>query len=155
MFDPRDIAQKKEGQGKGVAKDWLGAFECGRVNLRFLSASPEELERVALACATPEQMNLMVRLLYQYARIDPYDMGPIVMMERFVDQSPFSLGEWIEGVQLVHQWLEREGREENLKVILNFLRCCVELPDVKSLNENFPNLVSSALEIYGVEKDKY
>lgn len=91
------------------------------------------------ACASPQDRRKLQALL---ASTDADELSPI--LDEFcqdVDQSDYSLGDWILALLAIDQWLEERGIDQRpLKSMAGYIHCCtctlsgtLPAPDLASL----------------------
>ena len=70
----------------------------------------------------------------------------------YVDESPFSLLDWIEALKLLGHWLDAHDQKMEVEDQLGYVSCAVEAVGADAQLTHLPTLVSEMLSQYGCER---
>ncbi len=70
----------------------------------------------------------------------------------YVDESPFSLIDWIESLKLLGHWLDAHDQLMEVEDQLGYVSCAVEAAGADAQLAHLPTLVSDMLHAYGCER---
>lgn len=70
----------------------------------------------------------------------------------YVDDSDFSLLDWMEALKLLGHWLDAHDQSMELEDQLGYVSCAVEAAGADARMEHLPSLVSDMLHRYGCER---
>ncbi len=68
-----------------------------------------------------------------------------------VDESDFSLIDWVDSLVMLHRWLDRQGLILSPRDSLGYISCAAKSVEDSSLLNHLPSLVHDFLEQYGCE----
>lgn len=69
-----------------------------------------------------------------------------------VDESTFSLRQWVESLRVVQSWLDTRGLELPIKDQIGYVHCAGESVGSGANLSHLPSLVADMLEAYGCER---
>ena len=69
-----------------------------------------------------------------------------------VDDSPYSLRQWVESLMVFGQWLDVRGLTLPLEEQIGYVCCAAEASVASSTMTHLPDLVGEMLEAYGCER---
>jgi len=151
MFDVRRLSERKHGETHHEPVEWLRALESARQSLKFVDIDFNALELIALASGTPAKFTLMSRLIYQYGKSHPHGDQISELILQFVNDSPFSLADWVDAIEYFHRWLIDNGRKVDFLPMLKYLECCVASADAREGGQTFVALIEDMLAVCGYE----
>ena len=143
----RNIIQTKDSE----KELWIKSVESSRKTMHSRDMSDDELCKLVSASSSPVSLNIIIKLIYKFTRSNPNGHQAIENLFKSVDDSPYSLHEWIDAVQLFSEWLEERDRESPWPTMLGYLRCCSESPENKDIKNNLVTLLSDMLKAHGYE----
>lgn len=153
-FDVRTIAERKYRETSHPQMEWLAVLETARQSLKLVDIDYPSLEQFALASRNPKDFTSLVRLIYQYGRSHPFGEEISDVLFSYVNESPFSLSDWIEALAYFYGWLDRNRRPIDFLSMLEYLQCCVASPDAREMGQTLSALVRDMLEVAGYEDKK-
>src|SRR5689334_17981561 len=120
-FDVRSLASQKHLETQHPGVEWIIALESARQSLKFIDIDYQSLEYIAVASRSPSQFTVIVRLIYQYGKSHPH--GDLVsdLILGYVNDSPFSLSDWMDAIEYFYLWLEKNGRKIDFLPMLQYL----------------------------------
>jgi hypothetical protein len=71
-----------------------------------------------------------------------------------VDESPFSLHQWVEALAVMDKWLDSRRCEANLEDQIGYVSCASASASRCPNEESLPDLVGEMLANYGFERTK-
>ncbi len=128
--------------------EWLVALDNAQSGQSGSTLDISAIETLATASANPWQFRLMSEALDQ--RNDgPKNNWPLLVES--VDESPYSLSEWLAAWEFFSQWLAAQNRQAEFSIMMGYLDCCSEWMEGKSVLPPFDLLVEEMLEAFGFE----
>ena len=141
------IIQTKESE----REIWIKSVESSRKIMHSRDMSDDELCKLVSASSSPRSFNTITKLIYKFTRTNPNGHQAIENLFSSVDESPYSLHEWIDAVEYFTNWLEERDRESPWPTMLGYLSCCSESPENKDIKNNLTALLSDMLKAHGYE----
>lgn len=86
--------------------------------------------------------------LLKYFQFETEALGAFVLA---VDECDFPLGEWIDALDTMTEWLSKRGQVMSLSDKLQYLNCATEIMTQGAHWENFASAIREILERYGCE----
>lgn len=151
QFDVRQLTERKHTETRHEPVEWLRALESARQSLKFVDIDFQSLEQIALASSSPEKFTLMTRLIYQYGKSHPNGDQISELILKFVNDSPFSLTDWVDAIEYFHRWLGENNRKVDFLPMLKYLECCVASADAREGGQTFAALIEDMLAVCGYE----
>jgi hypothetical protein len=93
----------------------------------------------------------LARLIYQYGKSHPHGDQVSDLIFKFVNESPFSMADWIDAIEYFYSWLLGQSRKVDFLEMLKYMQCCVASPDAKEKGQTFSALIEDMLLICGYE----
>jgi hypothetical protein len=150
-FSVNHLATQKEAETQHTMLDWAKCLESARQGLKFIEIDYQSLEYFALASRSPAQFTVLVRLIYQYGRSHLHgDLIADLILE-YVDESPFSLSDWLDAIEFFYRWLQGNQRKIDFLAMLKYLSCCVESRDAQESGQTFAELIKDMLHTFDYE----
>ncbi len=151
IFDVRSLASQKHAETHDSKTAWIMALESARQSLKFIEIDYQSLEHLALANRSPTQFTIMTRLIYQYGKSHPNGTLISDVIFQYVNESPFSLSDWMSAIEYFYNWLEEQGRKIDFLPMLKYLACCVAAPDASEAGQTLTSLITDMLQVHGYE----
>lgn len=130
-------------------EEWRKTLDYARTTIPQNVLSDKSLIRLTKGAATIPQTELMVKLLFQDSKERPVGIPAIDHFFKVVDQSNYSLGDWLTVITYFNEWLKTENRTTNFQKMLGYLQCCEDSPENKNIDYKFLDLVSDFLMTHG------
>ena len=130
---------------------WLEALEAGRLLAPSAALDGTDFSTLADACAIPSQFSLMAEALCEHGKENPSSRSGFELLVDQVDESPFSLGEWVAACERIYNWLGDNDRQGAFATILGYLQCTAEYVSTTFPHEKFDDLVAEMLDAYGFD----
>ncbi len=132
--------------------EWQAALDNAKAMTEKFGFEASALCSLAEASASPRRFQLMIDALavHQASHLDDKKDGWDLLVEN-VDESPFTLSEWLEAWELFNDWLGKRNRRANFINILGYLACCGQYLEGKAVFPAFCDLLEEMLEEYGFE----
>lgn len=89
------------------------------------------------------------RLAWAEACLPDNDSVPILLDA--VDESPYSLGQWIDAIIVVDKWLDERGLEAPFQAQLGYVSCACEAAGAGATLTTLHSVVSEMLADYGFD----
>lgn len=130
------LAEKRAEGTMALKQAWQHALQ----KLLSTGITLEQVELLAAQCSSPQEaMRLSMGL-------DGGQAGYQCLMAA-IDDSVYSLRDWVKALDVLHQWLGRNPRRTNLEHKLGYIHCCSVSEPGRPLSE----IVTLMLEEYGYE----
>ncbi len=152
MVDLNDLAQEQAERTQADCDDWLLVLKSAKSCLAKSSFRASALRSLAETSASPRQFQLMANALAAHNSKDSEDKrdGWPLLVEN-VDESPYTLKEWLEAWEFFHHWLHIRNRRASFLNRLGYLACCAQYLEGKTIYPAFVVLLEEMLEGYGFE----
>ena len=152
MVDLIDLAQEQAERTQAGCDDWLVVLNNAKSCLANSSFGAGALRSLADASASPRQFQIMADALAAHNSSDSDDKrdGWPLLVEN-VDDSPYTLKEWLEAWEFFHHWLQNRNRPTSFFNMLSYLACCGQYLEGKAVYPAFIVLLEEMLEGYGFE----
>lgn len=150
-FDVKGLAVQKSLATSESETDWSRALENARQSLRLSEMDDPSLIQIALASRSIPKFIGMIRLIYQYEKSHPGGVSATTVLFKNMNESPFSLSDWIDSVHFFSSWLKENSRQTDFLSMLGYLQCCVASPDAQQGGQTFLALVEDMLKVHGFE----
>ncbi len=102
-------------------------------------------------CRRPEQFRLLMEALAEWRKEHPDEPTGFDLLAESVDESPYSLGEWVESIEYFYDWLGQNQRHANFQSLLGFLHCCVQAAGSGPERLPLKDLLVEMLDTYGFQ----
>ena len=76
---------------------------------------------------------------------------PEELWSRYVDETPFSLNEWVQALVALTQSLNEQKRQSPLNTRLGYIACCADMASEQPGLHSLPGLVVDMVEQHGFE----
>jgi hypothetical protein len=145
------IAHSKGSANPTEYHRWKESLSFARSSLSVAVLSDDRLLKLAHASVCIEHFNTLARYLYQSAKAQPDSgLGTQAFFDA-VDESRYSLQDWIEAIHLFDQWLKNQKLQSNFMVMLGYLRCSAESTLNDGLKLTLATILSEMLQTHGFE----
>ncbi len=151
IFDVRALAAQKVSETDESMAAWFAVLESARQSLRFIEVDYQALEHLALACQSTAQLTILTRLIYQYGKSNPHGALITDVILEYVNDSPFSLLDWICSIEYFYHWLEERSVKINFQPMLKYLTCCITSQDALESGQTLMALIQDMLQVFGYE----
>ncbi len=150
-FDIATLAAQKNRETNHESTEWLKALESAQLSLKFTGISLKNLEQIALGSRSPAKFTAISRLIYQYGKSHAHGAKISERLIELSNESPFSLGDWIDAIDFFYQWLNQRKRKTDFLIMLEYLQCCVASPEAQEGGQSFTSLVEDMLTVCGYD----
>lgn len=106
------------------------------------------LVRLTQAARSPRQLTVISDYI---ARAPTVDKELKLLFDR-VDESPYSLPDWLESIETFHDWIAKSGKITDLEILLGYVSCCTEATSNSPAEVGLSNTVSAMLKQYGFDR---
>ncbi len=130
---------------------WFKCIETARGSIHARDLTDSELSKIAKASSTPQSFNTITKLIYRFTRSNPNGHQAVSVLFNSVDNSQYSLSEWIEAIEFFSNWLDERERRTPWPTLLGYLSCCSESPENKDIKHNLTLLLKDMLTTYDYE----
>lgn len=131
--------------------DWIEARSFARKTLSRAIASDEDIEKLAQACQSVEQLNLLVKSIYQFSKTHPDPALAFRTLYQHVDDSDYSFSQWVEAYEYFYQWLQERDLSSDFVTMLGYLGCCSLSPENKTHKRELCGLLQEMLQEHGFQ----
>ena len=139
------LASKRSSDGNG---EWVEALERFAGNT---SIATSDAQILAEKCRRPDQLRLLADLFRSTSRERETPQERVRLFLSIVDESPLSLGDWIEGLHVFYQWLNASGRDTSFGMALGFIQCCADATGESPGLTDLSAVVEEMLKTYGFD----
>lgn len=129
--------------------DWEKAFANARDCVSIKDLSDQELTKIMNACKNLDQFAIIFQYLFKTFKSNPDGHQVVLRFFSMVDNSSYSLSEWIETIEAFHQWLTEKNRKTDFSKLIGYLQCSDLAPDNKEVKHVFKDLVLDMLNTHG------
>lgn len=151
MGELEQLAQKMTKETPSDYQRWKESLQFARSSLSVAVLDDRQFEKLALNSQSISAFNLLAKYLYQSAKTQPDSSRGVTALFQQVDDSIYSLKEWIEAIAFFHEEVEKRGQKTDFLTLLGYLRCCALSPENKTRKRSFCELISEMLDDYGFE----
>lgn len=130
---------------------WSKSIENARSIIHTRDMSDNELVKIATESSSLDSFNTVIKLIYLFTKSNPNGHQALSDLFNSVDNSPYSLGEWISAIFEFSNWLDKNERKSPWPTMLGYLGCCSESPENKDIKHSLKDLLKEMLETYGYE----
>lgn len=99
----------------------------------------DDVERLARLSPSPSSLSNLAALLGQEAD------ERIHLLKEAVDDSPYSLKEWLYSLDLLNRWATENGKETHFQHMLGYIHCCTQVDSSRPLVD----IIEDMLTEYG------
>lgn len=145
------IAHSKSSSNPTEYQRWRESLAFARSSLAQAILNDQGLLDIAQNAPSVHDFNILAKYLYQSSKAHPDSGLGTRTFFQAVDESPFSLEEWIEGLSFFDRWLKMKGQGAGLLTMLGYLRCCSEAAQKAGLKLRFVQHLEEMLETHGFE----
>lgn len=153
MHDLDGLAQRQAQLCKGSKKEWYDALvECVACN-ECLKLYQDNFLLLLENAKTPEALADFFRFWCDQCT-DALDQTHALFTKfiELVDESTFSLGDWLEAISVLYRWLKAKHYRAEVLTALGYINCCAEGGGRALGQANLPWQVQEALETFGFNK---
>ncbi len=130
--------------------DWLGVLKEIQSGFVQGEAGEKAIQQLAEASEDPVQFCLLTEALISHDAHNPGgEKEACSLLVESVDESPYSLKEWVAAWVDFSIWLESREREAGFASMLGYLDCCSQYIEGKGVLPPFTDLVEEMLDAYG------
>jgi hypothetical protein len=105
------------------------------------------LEKLTLAAKSPRQLNV----ISDYIGRSPTADNELKLLFERVDESPYSLTDWLESIETFHDWNASSGQTTELEMLLGYISCCTEATPNSQTEVGLNSTVTAMLKQYGFD----
>lgn len=104
---------------------WHDALTQGIQLAQDAKIDPDAFLMLIRNCSNSSQFLSMIEILNNHAKENPYGMNAFNLLDCFVENSTYSLKEWIESLDYFCNWLKMNFRQANLITMLDYITSCI------------------------------
>lgn len=145
------IIQKKSAGDVNLANLWQQSLAFARASLSITVLNDQQLTTIAMNSATVDDFNLIAKSLYQCSKTHPDPGRGVKDFFQHVDDSDYSIEDWIKAIAIFHQWLKQEKLKSDFLTMLGYLACCSVSPENKTHKRDLCGLLQEMLDQYGFQ----
>ena len=141
-----ELAKKRSNGQPGLIIAWKGSL----TRWNSLKLNKQHAQLIAESCETPGQLDLVTRAIQNNGEGETPRESTRLFLE-IVDESPQPIKEWLEAIQTLYDYINRNSRRTTFGKALGFIHCCSDacLQDVQS--STLSQMTADMLEAYGFE----
>jgi hypothetical protein len=145
------IAHSRSSSNPTEYQRWRESILFARTSLSVAVLSDEQLLKLSSAASNVLAFNVLAKYLYQSTKSHPDSGKGVAEFFLAVDQSDYSLEEWIDAVFVFDEWLKEKQLQGSWLTMLGYLRCASESPENKSLKLPLSVYLEEMLETHGFD----
>ena len=149
-----NLLEELEDQGKVNSHDWLQAIDHVRKTQAGRQMSDEEISLLAKASPSVETFLNITREIFKVSRSHPHKRPGIEILLEHVDNSDYSLMDWVYSYEYLNKWLDQENKETDLLTKLGYLQCCAMSQESSDILRTLKSICHEMLENHGFELAK-
>lgn len=151
MVDIKKMATAKARESPFTPDQWSEALQ----QCEALSAAAVLNERaftmLADAAQSPRQLDILAEMLQKHQQDNPEANLGFSLIAKHVDDSPYSLADWVESLEFFHDWLAQSSRPSpGLGALLGYLECCAQAGSSAPPGYPLQSLLEDMLARYGL-----
>ena len=151
MLDLKNIAMQRALTCGETEADWHKTLIACYKTFSQLNVKDSEFEKLVGLCSQ-NQLHMLSREFFRFKKADSMQRSPFQMLLKEVDDSEFELLQWIEAIEYIYRWLEKEKKTADLKTVLGYLNCVAQAPDNKLHQQRFVEILNGFFATYGFER---
>lgn len=132
----------------GAYLEWHNAIAYGMELAQEAQVDPDGLILLAKNSEKPEDFEVVMEALYEYAKENRYEKSGLNLLLKYVNESCYSIEGWISAVTTFYAWLGKHKRHANWDSLLSYIKGCLGNPQEK---EELKKLVMDALRCFGFQ----
>lgn len=137
------IARSRAGGTISLRQAWRVIL----TGLATTGLSARQIERLAQACDGLEEARMLVDWL-RYRPVDSPNARELYQLFiDHVDQSDFTLRDWVLAVSVMKAWFQEQRRETTLEMALGYIHCCA----MAGKQGRLADITQSMLDEYGYD----
>lgn len=129
------LANELGGAMQSLRTSWALAIQ----RMGSTALPDDEVERLARLSPDPASLSDLAGLLGADA------VEHLGMLKEAVDESAYSLKEWVYSLNILFHWAARHGKEARFKHMLGYIHCCTQTDTSRPLAD----IVEGMLDEYG------
>lgn len=153
MHDLEGLAKRQAEICDGTEQAWYAALtECVECN-ECLKLSQDDFLLLLEYVKTPTSLAHFFRFWCdQCMGSDESTRFLFSKLIEHVDESAFSLSEWLDAISVFYQWLKRKNAKTDFIEALGYIECCCEQSQGDLSHASLPASVDHSLESFGFKR---
>lgn len=152
MPDACKLAEERSESTQEPFLGWYDALSKGIMLANAAMIDPDAFLMLAHNCTRFSQFILVIEALNAHAKENPYGANAFNLFDYYVEESKYSLKEWLEVLEHFYSWLARNGRRASLTTILSYISGCTQSKDpIEAVDSNFKDAVEKVLITFGFQ----
>ncbi len=132
-------------------KAWDQALKHVRRSHTEKSLSDESIFHLAKASPSIEVFLKFAQLIFISGRSHPHKRPGMEILLDYVDNSDYSLEDWILAHEIIDSWLEERGLKAEFLTKLGYLQCCALSQESSDILRTLQSISQEMLENHGFE----
>jgi len=150
MIDMRSIAEQRSSETGHPVEEWLKIIESGAETASVGQLTDGEFEDFARGASCPEVYATAVMFFEAHLQMDPDGEPGFDLLCSFVDESTFSLTDWMTSLHEMNRWIQYHKIQTDFSQVLGYIKCC-DMSLKNSLDGSLPQTVKDMLESEGFD----
>lgn len=149
MIEMASLAKSQSSITGDSFEDWHKSIEWAATATSLSNLTDGEFVFLIKQAHSQATYQTVVELLEQYEALKTEDSGHDLLV-RFVDDSSFSMREWMAALHQMSQWLKARGQSADLARSLGYIKCCTQSAGGSEVD--LPSYVVDMLDQFGLEE---
>ena len=152
MLDLNGLAEQKSKSSGEDQSSWGTLLAKSYKALSSHAVKDGEFEELVEACESQKQLALLTREFFSFTQKDSQKRSAYQLFIKEVEDSDFDLPHWIQALEKMYEWLDKENKTAKLDEIIGYLNCCASSSTNQLSRKSFAELCVEFLGDYGFEK---
>lgn len=148
LIDLQSLAQRLSQQSHHRVEDWFSILNATIHDPAFAQMTDGEINHLVKSLHSPEQLHWLLEL-FRDAYMRMSNEMPFDFLVQHVNQTIFTLQDWLETIQLIHHQAEASGQKMDLKELIAVANRSMDLVS-SATNQTFAQLVKGLIDSGGL-----
>lgn len=154
-FKMPEVDKLAEERSKATGESFMSWYDALMKGMSLASDAmidPDAFLMVTNSSSKSSQFLLIMEALNGYAKENPNGTNAFNLVAHYIDQTSYSLRDWVEVIDYFYDWLGKNCRRAPLTTVLRYVLGCVENKEEVELEESdFVDIVEKVLGTYGFQ----
>lgn len=150
-MDTNTLAKERHNNTGIPLNVWLDVVARGWEALKQSGYEPAQVAALLKGCESPGQFLTLSASLDLFARELGSSERAFTSFASSVNESPYAMEDWVEGICAFYEWLDRHNRRVRFSLMLGYMDCCAESSENSVQPVAFGELVTTMLDEFGFE----
>lgn len=145
------ILKLKIKETKYTENEWIKAFDLLPQIRHRLKIEDHEIKTLVDHISSPKQFQFVLEIFHNFDSYHQQKNRAYLVFAKHIDNSRYSLTEWVEALESIYLWLENKNKSANFDFVLQYLSCSAQAVENKAILPSFSQLVDEMLNSYGFD----